>query len=851
MRGPVLALEAIHINRHICIHGHFYQPPRENPWLEEIEYEGSASPYHDWNELITAECYVPNASSRILGSGRNILDIVNNYASISFNFGPTLLSWIEDHNPGLYAQIIEADRESRKRFSGHGSAIAQVYNHIIMPLASRRDKETEIIWGIRDFALRFSRMPEGMWLAETAVDTETLEILAEQGILFTILSPYQARRIKKIAGGSWENTNQERLDIGRPYLCRLPSGRSIALFFYDHAIASEIAFGSLLNNGEQFADRMISTFRGMDNSPRLLSIATDGETYGHHHRFADMALAYALHLIEEQKLARITIFGEYLATHPPENEVEIYENSSWSCNHGVGRWQSDCGCRTYHACLISDPGECVSLTNTTPPYNPRLWNQKWRGPLREAMDLLNASLTALYQKEAGLLFSDPRAARNEYIDLILDRSDERLDWFITRHMIPGFSSDQVARALKLLEGQRNALLMYTSCGWFFDELSGIETVQVMMYACRAMQLAHELTDVDYEPAFTGILDRAVSNIPSSGRGADIFERYVKTAMVARDQIACFYAITALMSDLQDETSLYTYKIRCDHYRQEKVGNLGLMTGSVTLTSELTHEESHLIIVSVWLGDLAYIGGTGNFVSEDAFTQMEQDLWNAYSRQDIPGLICRVRKNCETTIPLRKIFPDGRRKIQTSVLATTLADLELHLCQISTRSTALTHAMKEEGTTPPVFLDSLNQYILNAEVRICLETGNGGIRSLRKAVTRLIQSRVPPDTLNLSIIAADRIYSDVCTIAREPQTLQKIRDVNSLFVALKPLSLQMDLRSSQNLFFALHSRYMEQAEKKAHDGDKHSRDWLEDMQKLGRNLDVIYGDASTADEDHLN
>jgi len=720
-----------------------------------------------------------------------------------------------------------------------------------MPLASRRDKETEIIWGIRDFVLRFSRMPEGMWLAETAVDAETLEILAEQGILFTILSPYQARRIRKIAGGSWEPTNQERLDISRPYLCRLPSGRSVAIFFYDHAIASEIAFGSLLNNGEQFANRMISTFRAKDDSPRLLSIATDGETYGHHHRFADMALAYALHLINEQKLAQITIFGEYLATHSPEYEVEIYENSSWSCNHGVGRWQSDCGCRTYHACLISDPGECVSLANTTPPYNPRLWNQKWRGPLREAMDNLNVSLTALYQKEAGLLFLDPRAARNEYIDLILDRSEERLDWFITRHMIPGFSSDQVARALKLLEVQRNALLMYTSCGWFFDELSGIETVQVMMYACRAMQLAQDLTGVDYEPVFTGILNRAVSNIPSSGRGADIFEKYVKTAMVTRDQIACFYAITVLMGDLQDATSLYTFKIRCDHCRREKTGNLGLMTGSATFTSQLTQEEAHLIIVSVWLGNLAYIGGTGAFVSEDAFLQMEQDLWNAYSRQDIPGLICCMRKTCEITIPLIKIFPDGRRKIQTSVLATTLADLESHLCQISTMNTSLTHAMKEEGTAPPAVLASLNQYILNADLRICLETGKGGIRSLRKSVTRLIQSRVPPDTLNLNIIAADRIYSDVCEIAREPQTLQKIQGVNSLFVALKPLPLEMDLRSSQNLYFALHSRYMDPAEKRAHEGDEHSQGWVEAMQELGRNLDVIYGGASSSGEDHLH
>jgi len=796
--------------------------------------------------LITAECYTPNASSRILGAGKNILDIVNNYARISFNFGPTLLSWIEDHNPGLYDQIIQADRDSQKRFSGHGSAIAQVYNHIIMPLASRRDKETEIIWGIRDFATRFNRMPEGMWLAETAVDTETLEILAEQGILFTILSPYQARRIRKNAAGSWESTNPERLDIGRPYLCRLPSGRSIAIFFYDHAIASEIAFGSLLSNGEKFADRMISTFSSRDNSPRLLSVATDGETFGHHHRFADMALAYALHVIEEKQLARITIFGEYLADHPPEHEVEIFENSSWSCSHGVARWHSDCGCRTYHACLISDPSKCVTLANTTPPYNPRLWNQKWRGPLREAMDNLNASLATLYLKEAAPLFSDPWAARNEYIDLILDRSDKRLDWFFSRHMNVGYSSDQAVRALRLLEVQRNALLMYTSCGWFFDEILGIETVQVMMYACRAIQLTYELTGVDYEPAFTGILSRAVSNVPSSGRGSDIYERYVKRAIVERDQIACFYAIVQLMDDSHVAVTLYRFSIQCVQCRHEQSGNLSLMTGTATFRSILTHEETHHIIVSVWLGNQVYVGGTGQFISEELFEKMEHDLWDAYHRQDIPGLIRGLKKYCTTTIPLRKIFSDGRRRILSSILADTLADQEVILCKSSSRNASLVRSVKEEGIALPVFVESQVQYTLNVDVRICLDTGNGGIRSLQRAVTRLIQSKATPDLRMLGNSGADRIFRDLKVIALEPKALQKIHDLNILFDSLKPLSLQMDLRESQNLYFALQSRCLGLAEKRVHSGDVVSQKWLQTMQELGRNLGVIYGVPSPTD-----
>ena len=335
------------INRYICIHGHFYQPPRENPWLEEIEIEESAFPFHDWNERVTNECYAPNAASRILGSERRIIDIVNNYSRISFNFGPTLLSWLNTHNQEVYQAILQADKDSQQTFSGHGSAIAQIYNHLIMPLANSRDKETEIIWGVKDFIYRFGRMPEGMWLSETAVDNETLDLLALHGIRFTILAPHQARRIRKIGDETWNDVTKETLHIGRPYLCILPSGRTIAIFFYEPGIAGEVAFGNLLENGDQFTRRLIDAFPRDTKTPHLVSIATDGETYGHHHRFADMALAYALHEIESKDLAKITIYGEYLERFPPGYEVAIAENTSWSCSHGVKRWEDDCGSGLY------------------------------------------------------------------------------------------------------------------------------------------------------------------------------------------------------------------------------------------------------------------------------------------------------------------------------------------------------------------------------------------------------------------------------------------------------------------------------------------------------------------------
>ena len=290
------------MNKFVCIHGHFYQPPRENPWLDEVEVQDSAFPYHDWNERVTAESYARNADARILDDSQRIVDIVNNYSKISFNFGPTLLSWMEKKDPEIYRSIVEADRLSQKNFSGHGSAIAQVYNHMIMPLANSRDKRTQVIWGIKDFEFRFKRKPEGMWLAETAVDLETLDIMAEQGIKFTVLAPHQAKG---------------RVDPHVPYRCHLPSGRKICIFFYDGPIALGVAFEGLLNNGEQFARRLTNDFSSSDPNAQLVHVATDGETYGHHHKFGDMALAYCLHYIEEHQLAQLTVYGEFLEKFPP------------------------------------------------------------------------------------------------------------------------------------------------------------------------------------------------------------------------------------------------------------------------------------------------------------------------------------------------------------------------------------------------------------------------------------------------------------------------------------------------------------------------------------------------------
>ena len=469
--------------RFLCIHGHFYQPPREDPWTGKVRREASAAPFHDWNERITAECYAPNA---------------DNYPRISFNFGPTLLSWMEENAPATYRRVLEGDPVSRERFSGHGSALAQAYGHMILPLASARDKRTQAYWGMRDFEHRFRRSPAGMWLPETAVDTDTLEVLAEYGIRFTILSPHQALRWRDIGQVGWQEADGT-LDPRRPYQARLPSGRRIVLFFYDGAASQRIAFGGLAGGPENLARELFDRFGGGEQD-QLVSVATDGETYGHHFKGGDRVLAGALSLLEESGSVRLTNYAEYLVSHPPQQEVRIREGSSWSCTHGVGRWKEDCGCSTGE-----HPG----------------WKQSWRAPLREALDLLRRDLDGIYEYEARGLLRDPWRTRDDSIALVLGEPGPAA--FFERHAGRPLDSEETSLALDLLEMQRCAMSMFTSCGWFFEDPSGLETRQVLRYAGRAIELARKVSGATLEEQFLGRLESAASNDPEAGNARRLYE----------------------------------------------------------------------------------------------------------------------------------------------------------------------------------------------------------------------------------------------------------------------------------------------------------------------------------------
>jgi len=501
------------MNQFLCIHGHFYQPPRENPWSGIIEEQETAAPFHDWNERITSECYLPNTETQILNNQDQPITTVNNFSNMSFNVGPTLLSWMEKFSTEVYRNILEADKESQAKFSGHGSAIAQVYNHMIMPLSNDHDQETQVIWGIADFEHRFNRKPEGMWLSETAVNIKTLEVLAQQKITFTILSPTQAQQVKLIDAGEWTDVSEGTIDTQLPYLCRLPSGKSITLFFYNGPIANEIAFGKLLKNGVNFADRLIEEYPEHQQRPSLVHIANDGETYGHHHEFGNMALAYMLYHVEQNELAKLTIYGEFLAKNPPTSEVKIIEDTSWSCFHGIDRWKAHCGCR-------------LDLKKD--------WNQEWRKYLRESLDWLRDELAGFFEESMNHYYDDPWAIRNNYISVLLDNSPENQQLFLWGPSGKNLSVADQKKITALLQMQRYAMLMYTSCGWFFDDIAGLETVQILQYAARSMQLAKEAGGVNYEDKFLDHLQLAKSNIPEMENGKTIYNLSVRPAMISAE-----------------------------------------------------------------------------------------------------------------------------------------------------------------------------------------------------------------------------------------------------------------------------------------------------------------------------
>jgi alpha-amylase/alpha-mannosidase (GH57 family) len=791
-------------NRYLCIHGHFYQPPRENPWLEAIELQDSAAPYHDWNERVTAECYAPNSAARILDLEGRIAKIVNNYSSISFNFGPSLLSWMRDKAPETYQKILDADRVSAQRFSGHGSALAQCYNHMIMPLANARDKLTQVIWGIQDFRFRFGRDPEGMWLPETAVDLETLECMAREGVKFTILAPSQAKTVDGI------DVSGQRIDPARAYQQKLPSGRSINLFFYDGPVSQAVAFERLLSDGVRFAQRLLDAFSDQREGPQLAHIATDGETYGHHHAFGDMALAYALDHIESAGLAKVTNYGEFLETHPAKQDVEILENTAWSCVHGVGRWNTNCGCNSGG--------------------HPE-WNQEWRAPLREALDWLRDEIAPCYEKMAGRFFKDPWAARNNYIHVILDRSPESRERFAAanfrRKSLKG--ADRV-NVWKLLEMQRHAMLMYTSCGWFFDELSGIETVQVIQYAGRVVQLAEELFGNDIEQRFLERLALAKSNIPEHGDGAAIYEKLVKTASVDLLKLGAHYAMSSLFESYSDSTRIYAYSVDKKDYRLKRSGKMRLAFGKARFQSEITQDSDMLMFGVLHFGDHNLHGGVALYRSEEAYRDLSKAARDAFGHADLAATIqCLEQGFAGHTYSLRNLFRDEQRKVLAEVVGSTVEHSFSVARMIYEEEAELLRFMSDCGIPLPRELRAAAEVALNGLLHQALAAPALDRDAIEGLLDEMRIAGIPLDQ-GLEIVlrrnlekAADRFFED-------PLNLPGLIQFRENLVAARSLPFEIVLWSVQNRCYeVLQKVYPQMLERDAH--AKSDARWLAQFREL--------------------
>jgi alpha-amylase/alpha-mannosidase (GH57 family) len=870
--------------RYVCVHGHFYQPPRENPWLETVEVQDSAAPYHDWNDRITAECYAPNGASRITNAQGQIIRIMNNYARMSYNFGPTLLSWLADKAPRAYRMILDADRFSAQRYSGHGSAMAQVYNHVILPLASERDALTQIRWGIADFEHRFGRRPEGMWLSETAVNRFVLDLLAREGIRFTILAPNQCARVRRMdqtpspassslaavaaatavsatalpasslepsPNGSlgalpdllpqWIGTPNATVDPTHPYLIQLDQGRSISVFFYNGPDSRAIAFEGLLNSGEDFARRLLAGFHPAaadePEKAQLSHVATDGESYGHHHRHGEMALSYAMHWIEEEGHARLTNYGEFLAKFPPAWEAELVEDTSWSCAHGVERWRSNCGC---------NGGKSG-------------WNQEWRKPLRDALDFLRDATAPLAEELAAGLLTDLWAARDAYIQVILSRetafapppgSPSAVDRFLAKYAVRPLTSAERVTVLELLELERHTQLMYTSCGWFFDDISGIETVQIIAYAGRVLQLAQELfadpvrfgtVGLELEPKFLAILANAKSNVPEIGDGAEVYRRYVTGMKIGLEQVGAHFAISSIFRNYPEDSQLFCFDLHRDSHEVFASGRGKVALGRARVRSRINEEAEEICFAVLHLGDQNLSAAVRCYTpsDEDAFAIFSADIRTAIRRANLPEVIRLIdRFFGETVYSLTSLFADEQHSILRTILNQTMSEMEDSLRTIYEDHASLLHYLTESGMSPPPALALAASFAINASLRRALEADAFDVPVIQGLLNRAETDQVQLDIPLLSFAAGQRMKRAMVRLeAVAAETVFKtsgaaataaLNTALTIAETLDAMPFEVNLWQSQNIWNDLLRRF---------DSSSWPPDWKEGFKKLGVALNI--------------
>ena len=812
---------------YLTIHGHFYQPPRENPWLETIEIQDSANPYHDWNARVTAECYTPNSVSKIVTNENKIMDIVNNYSYISYNFGPTLLSWMETHTPYTYQRIIKADVESIALNNGHGNAIAQVYNHIIMPLANKNDKYTQIIWGIKDFQYRFGRKPEGMWLAETACDRDTLEALMDCGIRFTILSPHQAKAVRKMnSEDNWQDVSWGNIDPARAYRYYHSKDKNkyLDLFFYDGSISKSVAFDELLTDGNKFISRLKDGISDQRDYNQLVHIATDGESYGHHTKFGDMALSYILKVRTKNEGFIVTNYGNYLEIEPPQYEVDIKDVSSWSCAHGVGRWCDDCGC------------------STGGQYG---WNQKWRKPLREALDYVRDELIKIFEEHANKYFKDIWAARNDYINVILNRDKTSINKFFERNQKHQLEHQDIVNALKLMEMQRQALLMYTSCGWFFSEISGIETTQIMKYAARAMQLASSFSNKDLETGFQAILSRAKSNIPGFGSGEDVYLKFVKPSIVSIKQIAALWAIYSSNTKFEETSSLYCYNIKKHYYKKSSKGSTSFTTGRIEIESKITLEKFDFYFASLQFPEGDFHCAIKRYDETENIIELSKKLIDTYQNKPTTEII-RLLDNTFgfEYFTLKDVLIEDRSNILLNSLKGKLGKFSNIYRDVYNEGKSSILQLISLGINVPQEYKLAAQYTLSSDFNeLFINSSNildeNLIQRATEITTEANDFKVEINKAPTNKIFSDEIQKSIYGFSKNME-IHRLEKIIKLFENAGKLQLIVDISEAQNLYFnkiyTKFTRLLDHAIS-ANDNIDEVRDFLFDILVLGEYLNI--------------
>ena len=738
---------------YITIHGHYYQPPRENPYLNVIERQPSAQPYHNWNERIHDECYRPNAFARILNEHQQLVGIVNNFEYLSFNIGATLMSWLEKHDVEVYQKIIEADRHSQARLNGHGNAIAQVYNHIILPLANKRDKYTQIRWGKADFRARFGREPEGMWLAETAVDYPTVEALIDEDIRFIILAPSQAESCREMPtaenpDSQWHEVGGSQIDPTRPYRCFIEDGRYLDIFFYDGPISRDMGFSDALNTADNLAARLGQAVRRDHRTAQLISVATDGETFGHHKGGTEKCLAYAFTQTFDDKNWTVTNYAHYLSINPPTWEVVLKPATAWSCAHGVERWRSDCGC--------GGGGN---------------WNQKWRQPLRESLDWLRDRLVVVYEEIGEKLFKDPWLARDEYVAIIGDsRPPEQVEQFLAQHQTHSLSEEEQIDALRLLEMQRHCLLMYTSCGWFFDELSRPEGVQILRYASRAIQLAAELGATNYQSEFMELLAQAPSNVGDFHNGTDVYRQLVIPSQISLEQVAAHYAIGSLFNTYSSRESIHCYTIEQLDYHKQHIGTMNLAIGQVKLTSKITWEHQHFTFAALHLGGWDFHCCIKPFISRLTYAEIKKELFQVFKQASAAqNILAMNRLLGDRCFNLQHLFAEERHRIMSKLTENTKKRLNQLYTQVYRENYSILLAFYRENLAIPQELQ------VAAEVALT-HRAQEVILNLETAVTEPVE--------------IDRYLKDLQAIAIEASHLNCKLNVAEARVVLEQLILRL-------------------------------------------------------------